>query len=312
MASINNLYWSVYKNLEKELIAISNVIHIDDKQLSTYSIKIVELLLRTAVEIESISKDLYYANGGTKVNDNTLAFDSDCIDYLENLWLLSCKVVKVTGTNLYLTKIENLELTPLDKANKRGRCDWKNAYQAVKHSRNANLSRGTLKNFIRALAALYVLNLYYKDVRYRLGQDEKMKSFDETCESEVFSIKVNGTISITSDSVISKQADFDQCVYVLAPTDITGLAVQQILTEKEKKVQTEKKRLTLNKMNCFMLDGTVASFREFNKIPQEKILPLEMEALKEASKAVNSEYGEILSKAYSQLEYEVQLNKGQF
>lgn len=61
---MNNYYWAVYKNLERELSDLSNLIHIDDKQLNVYSIKIAELLLRTVVEIESISKTLYFQNGG--------------------------------------------------------------------------------------------------------------------------------------------------------------------------------------------------------------------------------------------------------
>lgn len=308
----NKIYWAVYKNLEKELIDISNIIHIDDKQLSTYSIKIVELLVRTAVEIESISKDLYYANGGTKANDNTLAFDSDCIDHLETLWKLSSKVVKISGLNLFLTKAENIEITPLDKANKRGRCDWKKAYQAVKHSRNNNLEKGTLKNFIKALAALFVLNLYYRDAVYNIGNDSQLKSFDSSCGSEIFSIKVNSSISITPSELISKQEDYDQCVYIFKPTMSSGANVQQILIEKEEKIKDERQRLTLNKLNQYVKDGTISSYREFNKLSKEKVLPMEMEALKEASKAVNAEYGERLTRAYAQLDYEVVLNKHQF
>ena len=40
----NNLYWSVYQNLEKELIELTNHIHVDDKQINVYSMKIADLL----------------------------------------------------------------------------------------------------------------------------------------------------------------------------------------------------------------------------------------------------------------------------
>lgn len=56
-----NFYWNVYKSLKKELIALSEVIHIDDNQLSVYSMKIADLLL----EIENIRKTMpctYKAN----------------------------------------------------------------------------------------------------------------------------------------------------------------------------------------------------------------------------------------------------------
>ena len=56
---MTNLYWPIYKKIEKEIVELSNHIHFDDNQLSVYSVKIVELLIRCVVEIEAISKDLY-------------------------------------------------------------------------------------------------------------------------------------------------------------------------------------------------------------------------------------------------------------
>ena len=55
---MTNLYWPIYKKIEKEIVELSNHIHFDDNQLSVYSVKIVELLIRCVVEIEAISKDL--------------------------------------------------------------------------------------------------------------------------------------------------------------------------------------------------------------------------------------------------------------
>lgn len=36
---MTNPYWSVYKNLEKEIVELSNLVHFDDNQLSIYSVK---------------------------------------------------------------------------------------------------------------------------------------------------------------------------------------------------------------------------------------------------------------------------------
>jgi hypothetical protein len=54
-----NTYWPVYKNLEAEFNRLATYIHIDDNQLTTYSSKIADLILRTVVEIESLSKKMY-------------------------------------------------------------------------------------------------------------------------------------------------------------------------------------------------------------------------------------------------------------
>ena len=45
----NNLYWNVYKSLERELLSLAEIIHIDDSQLDVYSIKIEYLIIRTTV-----------------------------------------------------------------------------------------------------------------------------------------------------------------------------------------------------------------------------------------------------------------------
>lgn len=86
---MTNLYWSIFKNLEKEVISLSEFVHFDDNQLSIYSAKIAELLIRCSVEIESISKDLYFRLGGTIPTDRDLYFDTDCLQLLEDNWLLS-------------------------------------------------------------------------------------------------------------------------------------------------------------------------------------------------------------------------------
>lgn len=55
-----NLYWPVYKNIEREIVELSNQVHFDDSQLTVYSVKISELLIRCVVEIEAIAKELYF------------------------------------------------------------------------------------------------------------------------------------------------------------------------------------------------------------------------------------------------------------
>ena len=109
----NNLYWSVYRNLEREFINLSSLIHINDEQLQIYSIKITELLIRSVVEVESISKELYFLNGGPKPDDKDLFFDTDCLELLEQKWKLSKKEIYVSSPNLHLDAIENKILTPL-------------------------------------------------------------------------------------------------------------------------------------------------------------------------------------------------------
>ena len=127
-----NLYWSVYKNLEKELIRLADIIHFDDKQMNVYSIHMADLLIRTSVEIEAISKHLYEVNGGNmnpiddKGDPRALYFDSDCIQELDLKWHITRKVVNVVSANFYFEKKENIVLRPLKDCNKQGSLQFRN------------------------------------------------------------------------------------------------------------------------------------------------------------------------------------------
>ncbi len=216
----HNLYWSVYQNLEKELIELSNHIHIDDKQLKVYSMKIAELLIRTCVEFESLAKELYLNNGGTKSDDKELYFDTDCLAFLKEKWKLDLKKVQVVSSNFYFNEDKNKVLMPLRKAHKRGdsSAKWLQAYQAVKHNRRTSLEKANLENLLNSMAALFILNLYYRNNVFDLGNDGEGKSFDYTCGSNIFSTLVpkRKTISVGEKKVDSLN-EFDEYIYIVSP-----------------------------------------------------------------------------------------------
>ena len=133
-----NMFWQTYLNLENETLEVAKYIYItdtttkldnrsktvknieDERQLLTYSSYIADLLVRCCVEIEAISKEMYYDNGGTKARGSIdLYFDTDCIALLNQKWNLSNKVVMIVASNFNLLKDENRNLTPLNNADKR-------------------------------------------------------------------------------------------------------------------------------------------------------------------------------------------------
>ena len=187
MAETPNLFWNAYKSLERELLDLANTIHIDDKQKSTYSTRIANLLVSTAAEIETISKELYWKNGGSKKDKPS--FDTVCLEYLNNQWNITEKKVCLYCHQIYLEEEKRL-LMPLENAEKRADkgSEWKQAYMAVKHDRANNLERGNIENFINALAALFILNVYYKNQTFGLGYDKDGKTFDSTIGSDVFQV----------------------------------------------------------------------------------------------------------------------------
>lgn len=214
---MTNLYWPVYQNLERAVDELSFSIHIDDAQLGVYSSQITDLILRAAAEVESISKDLYKANGGPKTGE--LRYDDDAIKHLNNLWLLDHKVVLISSPNCFqssrilLPFVKNETRTNSSKQT----YSWNNAYQNLKHDRANSMAFGSIKYLFDIMAALYLLNVYYRDEIFEIGTDTSGTNFDVGVGSHLFSVHVSRYPMHTGPllSTYVKQADFDQATYFI-------------------------------------------------------------------------------------------------
>ena len=257
---MDNLYWNIYQRLEQELIELTDVIFIDDTQIYVYSMRIADLLMRTCVEIEAISKKLYVDNGGTIIDEKKMYFDKVCIDLLERKWLLSKKVVFVTCPTLYFNNDSNKILTPLLHANIFGpnSADWAVAYQAIKHSRINNLSQGNIKLFIRALAALYILNLYLRQQIIDLDRDPIGSGVDWGLGSKVFSVKIHPCgIGINEDSNYDKKEDYDECIYLSKKTDESNQKAIEAMKNLNKGLRTSVSKEVQKVLNQKIQDGSL-------------------------------------------------------
>ena len=191
-------------SLEKEVVEVSKYIFITDvktinkngqevaepcsTQLLTFSPHIADLLVRCCVQIEGISKELYFElNGEKKRGDSTIKFDEDCLKIIDIKWETHNKQVLVIAPFFNLTKDENKVLKPLKEAHKRQGTFWEKAYQAVKHDRYSNLHMGNVKALIHALAALYLLNVYYRKETWTIRYQDLSKQ-DFSMGSALFSV----------------------------------------------------------------------------------------------------------------------------
>lgn len=212
----SDIFWQSYLNLEKELIEVSKYIFITDEiivnkngveeskpyvsQLETFSPHIADLLVQCCVQIEAISKELYFDNGGIKQRgDKTISYEEDCLTLIDKKWKTHDKQVMVVAPFFNLTNDKNRILKPLKEAHKRGRAYWSRAYQAVKHDRYLNLGKGNVLAYLQALAALYLLNLYYrKDSRViKYGNLGKQ---DYRMGSALFAVKAPASDNLWSEN----------------------------------------------------------------------------------------------------------------
>lgn len=166
-----NLFFPIYKQLEKELSELSYYISFDKKQLNVYSIKISDLLLRTVSEIENIAKELCKKENikfyDKKRHIRKFVNFNEYVDKLEEKYLLSKKFVEFKLDNAN-QNIYDFKLTPFFKDKEiKGKSSkvfsWYFAYNKIKHDRVKYFKQANLNNLIHALAALFLLNIYYLD-----------------------------------------------------------------------------------------------------------------------------------------------------
>ncbi|MCC8068637.1 MAG: hypothetical protein LIO71_02600 [Ruminococcus sp.] len=290
---------------------IAKYIHIDDAQLQVYSMKIADLLTIVCTQIEAISKELYFQNGGTKTRDDKPDFDYVCLKYLSEKWDIDKKVVLVSCPSLYLLKQENIELKPLHKVFRQDKPLWKKAYNNIKHDRLATLKSGNIKNLLSAMAALYLLNLYHNDATYHT-LDRNAQDISQRFGSQIFSVKVwPCSAGVSKFGVVFRNPDFPKYTYITKIEDevwekIWGLGMK-IQEDGENKIiklfmdsyppleplkhNPEVKNLDLEKLK--------EAWIEFHKKMKGKIM---------ASAELGKEYMD----TYKTLKYEVVLNKNQF
>ena len=272
----SDIFWQTYLNLEQEVKEVAKYIFIADavnvyhnghevtenceSQLQTFSPHLADLLIRCCVQIEAISKELYYDNGGTKPRgDNTIFFDEDCLKLIDQKWATHKKKVLVVAPFFNLTKDENRILRPLKEAHKRSGIYWAKAYQAVKHDRIASIQYGNVKALLQAMAALYLLNLYYRNDKLLLKFQE-INKHGYGLGSSLFSVMAPATDQLWygnnpivsespyvvkyKDSDYQKIADMQQ--YDNEAPELVEPAFIQIIEAEKKKQETDPNHRIMN------------------------------------------------------------------
>jgi hypothetical protein len=208
-----NLYWPVYKNLEREVLELADAIHISDSdieiehvcdgtcddnttnkiikviiiqpQMKVHSIRISDLLFRICAEIESLIKDLYREE--MKCEPKKIG---PALIKLNELWLLDKKVINVVAPTFYFQKNENKTFAPFNYTSGDDN-DYYTAYNCLKHDRVKNIRKATVHFLVRAMAALYILNIYHRNQEFWVKNDREIWELDKSFGSMLFSVLIN-------------------------------------------------------------------------------------------------------------------------
>lgn len=150
----------------RDLNTLFDYIEPSDDNLSVYSHRIYELLLRTATEFETNCKGILKANGYSKPDNEW------CVkDYF--------KISKAARLNEYSLTFERWatahEFKPFLEWNpsRRETLSWYDAYNEVKHDRYGNFKKAKLEHLMNALAGLIcIMHAQYGEGMSHVGFQE--------------------------------------------------------------------------------------------------------------------------------------------
>lgn len=208
----NNLYITIYKKIEEEVLNLSSSIHFTDDQINVYSVDIADLIVRCSIEIESIVKDIY--NSETKT---ILDSPGKCLKWMNEKWKISKKAISIISPHFHFNKAFPQLLCPLDYE-KNSPEDFYKQYNAIKHNREKNINKANIYTLIRVLGALYILNLYYYNEIIYLENDRFATKIDKKKFSQIFTFYIApcpNTIVLTSQ----KTVDPVNCIYRIERKD---------------------------------------------------------------------------------------------
>lgn len=179
---MEQFYFSIYKRIESDVIDIASTVLFCDEQLNVYSTRIADVIIRCAVEIESIVKEMYRREFG-KEPDSPGA----CIIWMNEKWKLEKRQVLIDNPIFRFKKINVMKPFDYRRGTKE---DYYSAYNAIKHDRMKNIEKANVETMMRTLAALYLLELYYLEEKYYFHDASSINSMDKTGGSRIFSFLV--------------------------------------------------------------------------------------------------------------------------
>jgi len=232
---MSDLYWPIYKNLERETLNLADLIHFSDKQINVYSVRIADMIVRSLVEIESLINDLYKIENAIKTDKV-----GEKLNLLNEKWKLEDKQVTITSLNMHFSD-KYSTFSPF-KYKEHDTDDYYSAYNAIKHDRAKNFEKkATLHYLMRSLAALYILNIYFQNKEIiPLGKNPKLEN--PNFGSDIFSAHISvKNAENRIDEVVQDLSD-RQAIYILRVNESQYKSYQKTIwdtykTKKDKMIQ---------------------------------------------------------------------------
>lgn len=146
----NTVHWNYFIALENDLLFLSRFLEITTSNFSSYSVELGRILFAAASEVDIVLK--MYCQKIENIN---------VIDNIGNYKAIITKHHPEFHAIKVHMPMYGITLNPWNKWRSEPQPHWWRAYNKAKHERHEHFSEANLKNALNAVAALYIILLFY-------------------------------------------------------------------------------------------------------------------------------------------------------
>lgn len=144
------IHWNYFLALEEDVAHLARFLELTSANFSSYSIELGRMLFAAASEIDVVAKQYCRKLNATSKAKNIAKYKAEIMERHPAFHRIQVSLPRF-----------GLTLEPWVNWGENNQPLWWRAYNNVKHERHAYFSEANLKNTLNAVAALYVLLIFF-------------------------------------------------------------------------------------------------------------------------------------------------------
>ena len=147
-------HWNYLLAIERDLETLSRYIEFDERNFRCFSLEIARVILAAGAEVDVVCKQICKMGNPQSSADNILKYRDEIRPRYPGIARFRVSMPRFGLTLHPWEEWEETDGVPL----------WWTAYNKIKHHRDSDYEKASLKNALNAVAALFVVVLYlYRD-----------------------------------------------------------------------------------------------------------------------------------------------------
>ncbi len=153
-------HWNYFLAVERDLDTLARYVEFDARNFDCFSIEIARVLLAAGAEVDVVCKRICRAGGAQTSAENISSYRDDVRRRFPRFPSFTVQIPRF-----------GLTLRPWEEwADPQGVPFWWTAYNKIKHERDSQYHRASLKNGLNAVAGLFVAVLYLNKQKAETGE----------------------------------------------------------------------------------------------------------------------------------------------